>query len=334
MPGDGTDLIHRYAERLKQQQASAARPAAIPESPARREPAESSEKPVHSVPVAKTVPATSPVSPVAPDAPTRQTEEPTRSVEAPRPASKPVRIDFRRLQRFGFIVPDADEKTKLSEEFRLIKLHLILKAFAKGDEAIPNGNVVMVTSARPGEGKTFFAVNLALSVALERDLHVMLVDTDVYSQAVLSSLGLTAEKGLVDVLLDPNADLADVILKTNIPNFSVVPSGFKHPNASELMSSQRMAKLAEDMSERYPDRMIIFDSPPILASSETTVLASHVGQIVVVVEQNRTGWHLVERSLAQIERCPEISFVLNKVTSKMWEENYASRYGYGYKANS
>ena len=333
----GPDLIQRYAERLKQQRqgVSASKDAPPPAaSPAATTPPAQTPTPVPPQTVA--VATASPVTPTLPPetdavAPASSaTEQAAYSPASPavhRDQMK-VRIDFGRLERLGYIVPDAEEKTLLSEEFRLIKRPLIQKAFATGEDAVHNGNLIMVTSSRPNEGKTFTAVNLALSIASERDLYVTLVDSDVYTQAVLATFGLTAEKGLVDILLDKESDLSDVMLRTNIPNFTIVPAGPKHPNATELLSSQRMARLAEDMASRYPDRIIVIDSPPILASSEPSVLASHVGQVIRVIEQNRTGWRLVEKSLSQIDTCAEISFVINKVEAMLWEEDFASHYRY------
>ena len=305
MPGmrPGSDLIHRYAERLKHQAGQErARP---PEPPS----------PIIAglpLPAAEPPPAQAPAVPLAAPSTAR------------RAAS--VKLDLPRLLRLGFIVPEGGDQTLLSEQFRQVKRQLIQKAFATGADAIHHGNVVMVTSARPREGKTFTAVNLALSLASERDLHVMLIDSDIYSRSVLDTLGLHAQKGLVDVLLDNGSDLSDVLLRTNIPNLCIVPAGTRHPHATELLASQRMARLTEEVSARYADRIIVVDSAPLLARSDPSVLAAWVGQILMVVEQNETGWHLVERSLSLIEGCPAISFVLNKVEKRLWEDDYASQY--------
>jgi exopolysaccharide/PEP-CTERM locus tyrosine autokinase len=299
----GPDLVRRFAERLKLQGANV-RPASGPAAAASAA-VEGPPLPLHALRGAAT---------------TKPTVEPS--------VTNRVKIDLKRLQRLGYIVPHGGEKSLLSEEMRQIKRPLIHKAFGSTGEAIRNGNVILVTSARPGEGKTFTAVNLALSIASERDFFVMLVDADSHTQAVLHALGVDATKGLVDLLLDESADLSHIMLRTNIPNFSIVPAGSRHSNVPELLSSHRMACLAEDMATRYRDRFIIIDSSPLLASSEPAVLAQHVGQIVVVVEQNKTGWSLVERAVSRLENCPEVNFVLNKVESKLWEEDYSSHYIY------
>jgi receptor protein-tyrosine kinase len=302
------DLVQRFAERLKQNGGAISSLGQLAEADV-------------AVPVypPKDAPCERGVHPAAPAV--------LEAVKPAGPIAEPhIKIDVRRLQRLGYTVPDPVNKSLLSEELRLIKRPLIQKAFARGKDAIRNGNVILVTSSRPGEGKTFTAVNLALSMASERDLHVMLVDSDSYTQAVLGAFGASAEKGLVDVLLNDQADLADVILRTNIPNFTIVPAGPRHPNGPELLSSHRMARLTEAMASRYPDRIVIIDSSPVLASTEPSMLAAHVGQVIMVIEQNRTPWAHVDRALSLLEGCTDISFVLNKVDKKLWEEDYASHY--------
>jgi protein-tyrosine kinase len=236
-----------------------------------------------------------------------------------------IQIDLGRLERLGFILPGGEKKTQIGEQFQTIKRPLIQKSFATGADAVHNGNSVMVTSAKPGEGKSFVALNLAMSIASERDLFVMLLDTDLYNQTLPSMLGVKVERGLVDVLLDESLDIADVLVRTNIPNFSLLPAGPRHPHSTELLSSQRMGRLMREIMSRYSDRIIVVDSPPVLASTEAGVLASLVGQIIMVVEQNRTGWRLVEQSLERLRDCSDISFVLNKV-QPLWDDNFGQSY--------
>jgi len=236
-----------------------------------------------------------------------------------------ITIDLDRLERMGCIRPEGGKKTEMVEQFQIIKRPLIQKALATGGAAIRNGNAIMVTSARPGEGKSFVAINLALSIASEHDLHVMLLDGDFFQQSLPAMLGVTVERGLVDLLLDEELDIGDVLLSTNVDNLTILPAGRGRPHSTELLSSLRMRLMMQEAVSRYADRLIIVDSPPVLASTETGVLASLVGQIVIVVEQNRTGWRLVERSLAKLRDCAELSFVLNKV-EPLWEENFAGSY--------
>lgn len=224
---------------------------------------------------------------------------------APRPAALKKRetrrqstIDFARLKEKGFALPV--DQTALAEELRLIKRPLLASAFARGIQEVENSNLIMVTSANPNEGKTFIATNLALSMASEHDVHVLLIDADVANPSIPEVLGFEAEEGLVDAVTDPAIDLADVMIRTNIENLVVLPSGRPRPGASELLASARMTRFINDIAKRYADRVIIFDSPPMLARSEAMVLAQHVGQVVFVVEAERTSRTAVNEALGMI----------------------------------
>jgi receptor protein-tyrosine kinase len=309
------DLIQRYAERLGQTEANVAEIL----TPAH---AKGYVRPIPQIVVESGGPALAePIQRIVPPARGPSAAEPKKFRER----GAHVDIDLARLERLGCIVPHSDQKTPLIEQFQIIKRPLIQKAVAVGPGAVRNGNTVMVTSARPGEGKSFVALNLAMSLASERDLFVLLLDSDHYNDSIPNMLGVQVERGLVDVLLDDSLDVGDVILKTNIPNLSILPSGRRHAHGTELLSSQRMSRVIREVGSRYPNRIIVIDAPPVLASTGTSILASHVGQIIMVVEQNRTGWRLVERSLSRLSDCSDISFVLNKV-SPLWEDNYGDAY--------
>ncbi|MFO1190471.1 MAG: XrtA-associated tyrosine autokinase [Alphaproteobacteria bacterium] len=221
-----------------------------------------------------------------------------------------------------------DDHTSLAEEFRLIKRPMLLKAFGKGPNKVRNGHVIMVTSARPGEGKTFCALSLALSIAAERDLTVLLIDADIAKPEVCKRLGIQAERGLTDVLDDEKLDLADVMIRTNQNKLSVVPAGQPKALATELLASERMERLVEDIATRYPDRVIIFDSPPVLASSAPGVLALHVGQVLFVVEAERTPQAAVESALSHLSGCEHIGVVLNKTRDHGKAEQMGHYYPY------
>lgn len=225
-----------------------------------------------------------------------------------------VSIDFTRLQANGIINP-ADPDRQLLHEFRVIKRPLIRNALGKGAAPLKNGNLVMVTSALPGEGKTFVAINLAMSIALEVDSTVLLVDADVVAPSVPRVLGLRTGKGVMDALTEPDLDLGEVMLKTNVSRLSLLPAGTPHRRASELLASDTMAELLEEVSSRYADRLVIFDSPPLLATTESRVLASHMGQVVVVVEAERTTHGALESALSTIETCPVVMTMLNKASA-------------------
>ena len=192
----------------------------------------------------------------------------------------------------------------------------------------------MVTSAMPGEGKSFTAINLAVSIAMELDHTVLLVDADVSRPSVLRHLGLAPERGLMDVLTGDVDDLGDVLLRTNIEKLSILPAGMPHPRATELLASDSMNQLLEQIAKRYPDRIIVFDSPPLLVTTEARVLATHMGQIVVVVEAERTTQGSVRQALGTIDACPVKLMVLNKSRRAGAGSYYGYGYGYGYGAEA
>ena len=237
-------------------------------------------------------------------------------------------IDLVQLQLAGFVSPNS-ERTRISEEFRIIKRPLLLNAFARGPDQIANGHLIMVTSARPGEGKTFTSLNLAMSIASERELYVLLIDADVHRGTLMSELGVTAEKGLVDMLHEDDLTLNDTLVHTNIPNLTVLPCGTRQIEATELLASQRMDTLMKDIAGRYKDRVVIIDTPPVLASSEASVLALHVGQIVMVVEAGETTRQTMEQTLPMISACQHIKFLLNKTTFNAGSDRFGMYPAYG-----
>ena len=228
-----------------------------------------------------------------------------------RQIQKHVEINLTQLHNLGMVAPD-EGKSIVAEEFRLIKRPLIKRAFQQGTGSIKHGNLIMVSSALPKEGKTFCAINLALSIAKEMDHTVLLVDADVARPSVLRTLGLKSEIGLMDILLDDKLDLSDVMLKTNVETLSILPAGKSHKRSTELLASQGMSSLLGEIANRYSDRIVIFDSPPLLLTTEASVLASHMGQIVMVVEAETTTQHAVKDALRQIETCANINLVYNK----------------------
>lgn len=241
-------------------------------------------------------------------------------------------INIGRLKAGGFVTPEA-ERTEIAEEFRLIKRPLLANAFGQGADAIERGNMIMVTSSMPGEGKTFCTINLALSIAMEMDRTVLLVDADVAKPKLLQYLGLRAEKGLLDVLRG-HESLPNALLKTNIEKLTILPAGKSNKHATELLASDAMNSLIEDLASRYSDRIVIFDSPPLLATSESSVLATHMGQIVMVVEADKTPQAAVREALGQIEDSGAlISMMLNKTTPMRISGYYGYGYGYGKYGN-
>ena len=225
-------------------------------------------------------------------------------------AARHVDIDLERLAQLGMVTNDGG-RTSAAEDFRIIKRPL-LRAARATDGAIRHGNLIVVTSALPGEGKTYCAVNLAMSIAMEMDLTVLLVDTDVARPSVLKVLGLGAEPGLMDLLLNEQLAMSDVILRTNVATLSILPAGRANQHATELLASRSMSRLLTDIAERYADRIVIFDSPPLLITTEASVLAAQMGQVVLVVEAETTTQHAVKEALRQIESCAHVNLIYNK----------------------
>lgn len=248
---------------------------------------------------------------------------------APGKGGDELYIDFVKLGAAGFITPDT-VNSLLGEQHRLIKRLVLKKATADSPQHVRNGNLIMVTSALPGEGKTFLSLNLAMSIAMEINRTVLLVDGDSVRSNVSSILGVGERAGLTDLLTTPQLSVADVLIKTDLPKLSVLPSGPHHANATELFASTKMRRLVEEIATRYHDRIVIFDSPPLLATSGSSVLAGLMGQIVFVVEAERTLHGHVQNALKMIEHCEHVGLVFNKSRERL-DTKYGYGYGYGHK---
>ncbi len=300
-------LIEQAAKRLEQLRQAGVE---LPEEPVR---APASQATTAQPPVA--------AAPVMPP-------DPPKPMVAPATSALTV-LNLEAISASGLLTPDAG-RSQLADEFRVIKRPLIANAMGRGVAPVPNGNLIMVTSALPGEGKTFSAINLAISIAMELDNTVMLVDADVARPSVLNMLGLPPAKGLLDVLQANSVDISEVLLRTNIEKLSILPSGSQHPRATELLASDAMIRLLDDMASRYNDRIIVFDSPPLLLTTEARVLASHMGQVIVVVNAENTAQAAVKQAIATIESCPLKMMLLNQARTSQ-TDGYGYRYGYGYE---
>jgi receptor protein-tyrosine kinase len=242
------------------------------------------------------------------------------------PGRAPLRdvdLNLDKLRSLGFATPDVPT-SQTADEFRVIKRPIIRNAVGKADERVRHGNLVMVTSALPGEGKTFTSINLAMSVAMEYDSRVLLVDGDVAHPSMPAILGTPHAPGLLDLLTRDDIDVADALVKTNVERLTLLPAGSRQRRSTELLASEQMASLLRELSSRYPDRIIIFDSPPLLATTEARVLATHMGQIVMVVAANATRQHAVQQALATIESCDIVLMLLNKAS----RTDVGTYYGY------
>lgn len=249
-------------------------------------------------------------------------------IAAPLASSEPqLVLDRGRLAGFGISIPSS-ARSRTVEEFRLIKRNL-MTAWAQSDvmSASRPSRIIMVTSARPGEGKTFSALNLALAFASERDSKALLVDVDTQHPGLPKILGIPGDKGIVDVL-SGSVDLSEVLLQTNLPNLMILPAGQGGPHVPELLSSRSMGALLGELTERLSDRYIIIDTPPCMASSDAAALAPLVGQIVFIVEAHSTQQAEIEAGLSMLSACPRISLLLNK-SDTLASEHFGS-YGYNY----
>jgi protein-tyrosine kinase len=231
-------------------------------------------------------------------------------------------IDLKRLSGMGFVMPDAP-RSRIADEFRHLKRTLIANISENRSPNVRHPNLVMLTSSVPGEGKTFSAVNLAMSLAMEVDRKVLLVDADVARPSLPAILGMPETKGFLDCLEDPRLSVDDVILQTNVEKLAVLPCGSQRGRATELLASGAMSALLDELSERHQDRVVLFDSPPILATTEARALATQMGQIVFVVRAETTLQSEVKLGLAAIEACPIKLLLLNQA-------NLGSHHGYGY----
>lgn len=240
-------------------------------------------------------------------------------------SSKRITLNLTKMRQYGIVTPD-EGRTQVAEQFRVIKRPLLTNAFNQGAGMIKNGNLIMVTSALAGEGKSFCTVNLAMSIAMEMDRRVLLVDADVARPTVPKILGLGTERGLMDILLDEKLDLADVLIKTDVEKLTLLTAGTRHSHSTELLASQSMGTLLKELAQRYADRVVIFDSPPLLLTSEARVLASQMGQIVVVVEAETTSQQTVKEMLRQIESCDVVNLIYNKARSFSGGEYYGYYY--------
>ena len=257
---------------------------------------------------------------------TKPAPSPLRPTNAPTLPGKTVRLDFRALRQNGCITPD-NMTSSISNEFRGIKRKLLQKVRDPQTRAAVS-NLIMVTSSLPGEGKTFSSINLALSLAAERGLQVLLIDADVIRPSVGNMFMAPPTEGLTDLLTGKVAHVSDVLHRcADIPNLAVIFAGNPSANTPELISSGKMANLCRELSARYPDRVIVLDTPPVLASTEPAILASYVHHLLMVVAADQTDRHQLRKSLETVASCQSVSLLFNKAPS--WNEaEYIAYYGY------
>ncbi|MEJ7934808.1 AAA family ATPase [Sphingobium sp. AN558] len=232
-------------------------------------------------------------------------------------------IDRDKLAEGGFILPDG-AVTALSEEFRLIKRDLL--ALLAGQE---RGNRILLCSPHSGEGKTFCAINLALSLAAEKDREILLVDADLGKPGIPEALGLIPGPGLMDALADPAIAIEDCVLRTDIPSLSVLPAGQRSNSDTELLASSRTQALLSRLTEGRPDRIILFDSPPLLAASAAAVLAANVAIALLVVRADRTAESALRDAAGMLKGGAQVQLLLNGVTFSSSDRRFGTYYSKG-----
>jgi protein-tyrosine kinase len=255
-------------------------------------------------------------------------QELPRNGAEPADAAAPWHVDLTVLERMGYLPANNDGGGRLRDELRRIKRPLLARALGRMANVPAHANRIVVTSAAPGEGKTFTAVNLAMSLAREPDFEVLLVDGDIPKYCMTRAFGLTGKPGLMDVLASDRMDPAEVIVRTDVPNLMVVPAGEAHPLTSELFGSRRMEDVLKAFGGGNRRRLMIFDSSPLLATSESQVLVSYMGQVVVVVAARRTRQQSLNAALQCMSDSQYVGLILNMSQLSASENHYDSGYGY------
>ncbi len=272
-----------------------------------------------------------PVTAPAVDVPVR-TPSASRDIARAAPAVVPTRqgrIDTQKLAAAGMIVP-GQPVTGIAEEYRIVKRELIRGIIgAPNRPIVPRGHRVLMASANPGEGKTFSAVNLALSLAAEADYDVLLIDGDMAKPSVIKALGLEDGPGLMDALADPHLPLGDCIIQTDLPGLKVMPAGKSTVHDTELLASSRTEVVLAQLEAGAPGRILVIDSPPILAASPAAVLAGHVGQLIMVVRADETLEASLRDAVSLVSACPHIQLLLNGVKFSPGGRRFGTYYGQG-----
>ena len=253
-------------------------------------------------------------APASARAPAPRTASSGRQVPSNVPIpERPARIVTvnRDALRIAGVLPPLQEERRIAQQYRQIKRPLVDNALGRGVPQLPNGHLIMLASALPGDGKTFTSVNLALSLALEKDVNILLVDADVPKPHISRIFGVESEPGLLDVLRDEQLDPESVVLSTDVPNLTILPAGRASETATELLASARMGDVVHRLGSVDPNRIVLFDSPPLLLTTESRALASVVGQVVLVVSAGSTPQKAVFDALELLGEGKSIGLVLN-----------------------
>lgn len=302
-------------------------PATLPEGKSVRmpKPAKSASPPV-SAPTDLTPAPVPTVAPAPASAPAKPIDDEVPAARLPR---DPRPIDRENLRKQGFVNPDAGASA-LREEFRIVKRQVLATAQADGS---PLSRRVLICSPHTGEGKTFCAINLALSMASERDIEVVLIDADFAKPSIMSTFGLEnasgAKRGFMNALKDDSIRPEELVVATDVEGLFLMPAGERTGSDAEYLASDRTAKVLDRLTRGAKNRILIFDSPPALAASPAAELAKHVGQSLLVARADATARAALEDAVDLLSACPDIRLILNDATFSPSGRKFGSYYGYG-----
>ena len=222
--------------------------------------------------------------------------------------SKPIELDFEKLaeNRCICVLPDVPE----AEHYKILRTNIQQRALEN------NWNTIMITSIHPGEGKTLTSINLAITFAKEFDHTVLLVDCDLKRQNIHRYLNFSFEYGIVDYLVE-DRPLKDLIVWPGIDKLTLISGGKTIANSAELLGSAKMKAFVQEIKNRYADRYIIFDVPPVLSGADTIAFSPLVDCILMVVEEGRTSIKDVKKALEMIPNEKILGFALNRGSSTM-----------------
>lgn len=325
LPGRLPEQPMKRARVRTRQTAEQASPAPLPDAAPTPPPAPAVATPVEVVAAPQALPV--PVAPAqtlpVPASPSEMTV--VQGFEPVVFKGRKFKVDAAGLREQGMVVPGAPV-TRLLEEFRIVKRKLLATAKERGTAA---SRRILVCSPLPGEGKTFCSVNLALSMASERETEVLLVDADFAKPSILSTLGLPKRPGFMDCLANPDLQIEDLVMGTDVPGLWVLPAGNRTDADSEFLGSARSAELLDRLTMGAPNRVVIFDTSPALAASPAAELAKHVGQAVLVARADKTGQTALEDAYQLLSACPDIKLLLNAVNFSPSGRRFGNYYGYG-----
>jgi len=238
------------------------------------------------------------------------------------PAPAPVVQDLDRLLDAPALTPEnfclnhQQKSPGASEEYRKLRAQVVQLT-----HGLPFRNTLLVTSAAAGEGKTITALNLAMALAQEYDYTVLLVDTDLRKPSVHEYLGISPKLGLIQCL-NGEASLDQALVKTGLGKLVVLPAGGTVSNPVEVLSSNRMKDIIRELKTRYPERYVVFDSPPTLPFADARVLSGSVDGVLFVIREGWTRMEDIRESLAGLAEAQLLGVIYNDATQTKQQGRY------------